>query len=111
MRKKCNKSTTQRQIEANRRNARKSTGPRTVEGKRRVCFNALNLPDIPVPGDAERPHSVIPAKAGTQSSSGGSSVSFDEPVGQAPCGLDINEIGTLHRPPERSRWVTTHPPT
>lgn len=32
---------TQKQIEANRRNALKSTGPRTDEGKARVKFNAL----------------------------------------------------------------------
>jgi hypothetical protein len=29
-------------IEANRRNAQKSTGPKTVEGKRRSCLNALD---------------------------------------------------------------------
>ena len=33
--------TTQRKIEANRRNAQKSTGPRTVEGKSKVKLNAL----------------------------------------------------------------------
>ena len=32
---------TQKQINANRRNAQKSTGPRTPEGKARVRFNAL----------------------------------------------------------------------
>ncbi|MCP4989406.1 MAG: hypothetical protein GY928_26110, partial [Colwellia sp.] len=32
---------TQKQINANRRNAKKSTGPRTPEGKRRVSKNAL----------------------------------------------------------------------
>jgi hypothetical protein len=32
---------TQAQIEANRRNARRSTGPTTVEGKSRAAFNAL----------------------------------------------------------------------
>src|SRR6516162_3149576 len=31
----------QRQIEANRRNARKSTGPRSSQGKRRAACNAL----------------------------------------------------------------------
>ena len=33
--------TTQRKMEANRRNAQKSTGPRTEEGKAKVKFNAL----------------------------------------------------------------------
>jgi hypothetical protein len=32
---------TQRQIEANKRNAQKSTGPQTDEGKRKVALNAL----------------------------------------------------------------------
>jgi hypothetical protein len=32
---------TQRQIEANKRNAQKSTGPRTDEGKKKVALNAL----------------------------------------------------------------------
>jgi len=32
---------TQKQIDANRRNARKSTGPKTPEGKRKVAANAL----------------------------------------------------------------------
>jgi hypothetical protein len=32
---------TQKQIEANRRNAQKSTGPKTVEGKAKAKFNAL----------------------------------------------------------------------
>ncbi len=32
---------TQKQIEANRRNAQRSTGPRTEEGKRRVSDNAI----------------------------------------------------------------------
>jgi len=32
---------TQKQIDANRRNAKKSTGPRTPEGKRKVASNAL----------------------------------------------------------------------
>src|SRR5262245_53503403 len=33
--------TSQRQIEANRRNAQKSTGPRTAEGKKKVRLNAV----------------------------------------------------------------------
>ena len=33
--------TSQRKIEANRRNAQKSTGPKTEEGKNKVRFNAL----------------------------------------------------------------------
>src|SRR5271170_2881517 len=32
---------TQRRLEANRRNARRSTGPRTAEGKARVARNAI----------------------------------------------------------------------
>ena len=35
------KETSQKKIESNRRNARKSTGPKTPEGKRAVRFNAL----------------------------------------------------------------------
>jgi len=34
-------STSLRKISANRRNAQKSTGPRTARGKAAVCFNAL----------------------------------------------------------------------
>ena len=34
--------TSQARIEANRRNAQKSTGPRTIEGKKRSCLNALD---------------------------------------------------------------------
>jgi uncharacterized protein YcbK (DUF882 family) len=34
----------QKQLEANRRNAQLSTGPKTPEGKRRVRWNALNKP-------------------------------------------------------------------
>ena len=39
--KSINSMSSERQIEANRRNAQKSTGPRTVEGKERSRFNAL----------------------------------------------------------------------
>jgi hypothetical protein len=35
------KATSQRRIDANRRNARKSTGPRTAAGKKRVAQNAI----------------------------------------------------------------------
>jgi hypothetical protein len=31
-----------RQIDANRRNARKSTGPKSLAGKRRACQNAIS---------------------------------------------------------------------
>ena len=34
--------TTKRQIRANRRNAKRSTGPKTVEGKRRSAHNAIS---------------------------------------------------------------------
>jgi hypothetical protein len=34
--------TTQRKVDANQRNAKKSTGPRTVAGKQRVSMNALS---------------------------------------------------------------------
>jgi len=37
---------TQRQIEANRLNARSSTSPRTAEGNARSAFNALNFGDV-----------------------------------------------------------------
>ena len=33
--------TSQARIDANRRNAKKSTGPRTAEGKKRSCLNAV----------------------------------------------------------------------
>ena len=34
--------TTEKQKEANRRNAQKSSGPRTTQGKRNSCFNAVS---------------------------------------------------------------------
>src|SRR5258705_4876087 len=37
------KTVTKKKIEANRRNARRSTGPRTERGKRNSRFNALTL--------------------------------------------------------------------
>ena len=47
--------TSDKQIEANRRNARKSTGPRTQEGKARVGNNAVKhgllSQDVLVPGE------------------------------------------------------------
>src|SRR5438094_9229461 len=36
-----NRKTSSRKVEANRRNALKSTGPRTTNGKRRVARNAI----------------------------------------------------------------------
>src|SRR3954453_21067027 len=49
---------TAKQIEANRRNAQKSTGPQTEEGKRRSCINALKhgLGAIHVPLPHEDPN-------------------------------------------------------
>ncbi|MCP5117710.1 MAG: hypothetical protein GY953_43360, partial [bacterium] len=48
---------TKKQIDANRRNAKKSTGPRTPEGKRRVSKNALKhglcASDVVIPGEDE----------------------------------------------------------
>ena len=38
---KCNPMATKAQIAANRRNAKKSTGPKTAEGKAASCMNAL----------------------------------------------------------------------
>jgi hypothetical protein len=39
----CPKSVTPRKVEANRRNAKSSTGPRTGRGKRNAKFNAMTL--------------------------------------------------------------------
>ena len=47
------KGTSQRQMEANQRNARKSTGPRTNEGKRKSSYNAVT------PLDAEASRRLI----------------------------------------------------
>ena len=39
----CIKTVTRRKIEANRSNAKRSTGPRTMRGKRSSRFNAVTL--------------------------------------------------------------------
>ena len=39
----CNKTVTPRKIEANRKNAKRSTGPRTERGKSIAKFNAVTL--------------------------------------------------------------------
>ncbi|MCP5110990.1 MAG: hypothetical protein GY953_09165 [bacterium] len=48
---------TKKQIDANRRNAKKSTGPRTPEGKRRVSQNAIKhglcASQVVIPGEDE----------------------------------------------------------
>ena len=53
-------------VEANRQNARKSTGPRTVEGKQRSSLNALHPGQLPYgfdsPNEAiSEPISAMPA--------------------------------------------------
>jgi hypothetical protein len=51
-------NTSLKKIESNRRNALRSTGPRTVEGKNRVSYNALkhgllSSKDVVIPGDED----------------------------------------------------------
>ena len=54
----------QRRLEANRRNARRSTGPRTAEGKKRVSQNARARAGTRVPGLANLFGSRLPSEDG-----------------------------------------------
>ncbi len=85
----------QRRIEANRANGRKSTGPRTAEGKRRASRNEMKH---------DRVHPVAPTTKQSQSKPS-ENLDSEQPAGKCSIGVDapVTERSQRERPVKRRR--------
>jgi hypothetical protein len=81
-----------KQIAANRRNARKSTGPRSTAGKKRVARNAyrhgLSVPISSIPAFAK----VVERLARKITADKGQEISFDRAYAVAEAELDVARV-------------------